>query len=114
MTLSESTSGLLAGLSDELAGAVERAARSVVAVNGRRRFPGSGIVWTPTQVVTAAHVLERDTDLSIATPEGRQLPAKLVGGDRASDLAVLEIQDGGLTPIERGPAQLQAGHLVLA
>ncbi len=114
MTLSASTSGLLASLSDELAGAVERAGRSVVAVNGRRRFPGSGIAWTANQVVTAAHVLERDTDLSITSPEGTQHAAKLVGGDRASDLAVLAIEGAGLTPIERGPTELAAGHLVLA
>jgi S1-C subfamily serine protease len=114
MTLSATSSGLLASLSDELAGAVERAARSVVAVNGRRRFPGSGLAWRPDQVVTAAHVLERDSDLSITTPDGQQVPARLVGGDRGSDLAVLAIDGGSLTPIEPGPTDLAAGNLVLA
>ncbi len=104
----------MTSLSDDLAGAVERAARSVVAVNGRRRFPGSGIAWRPNQVVTAAHVLERDNDLSITTPEGEQKPARLVGGDRGSDLAILAVDGGNLTPFEPAPADLQAGHLVLA
>jgi len=114
MTLSASTSGLLAGLSDELAGAVQRAARSVVAVNGRRRFPGSGIAWQPELVVTAAHVLERDNELSISTPDGEQREARLVGGDRGSDFAVLAIDGGSLAPIERAATPLPAGHLVLA
>jgi S1-C subfamily serine protease len=114
MTLSASSSGLLASLSDELAGAVERAGRSVVAVNGRRRFPASGLAWRPDLVVTAAHVLERDTDLSITSPDGVQHAARLVGGDRASDVAILSIEGGGLVPVERSTDVLAAGHLVLA
>jgi S1-C subfamily serine protease len=114
MTLSASSSGLLASLSDELAGAVERAGRSVVAVHGRRRFPASGLAWRTDLVVTAAHVLERDTDLSITSPDGVQHPARLVGGDRASDVAVLKIEGGGLTPVERSTDALAAGNLVLA
>src|SRR5438132_12428634 len=79
MTLSESTAGLLASLSNDLASAVQRAGRSIVAVHGRRRFPASGLAWRENQVVTAAHVLERDTDLSITAPDGSQHAATLVG-----------------------------------
>lgn len=115
MTLSEQTSGLLASLSDELAGAVRRVGRSVVAVHGRRRLPGSGLAWRGDLVVTAAHVLERDSDLSIATPDKTQHPARLIGRDPGSDLAVLAVQDARLEPIERAPADsLAPGHLVLA
>lgn len=115
MTLAPSSSGLLASLSDDLAGAVDYAARSVVAVNGRRRFPASGLAWSTNQVVTAAHVLERDTDLTITTPEGAQHAARIVGGDRASDVALLAIDAAALRPIDRAPGeQLTAGHLVLA
>jgi S1-C subfamily serine protease len=64
--------------------------------------------------VTAAHVLERDIDLTITTPEGAKVPAQLIGGDRGSDLAILSLDAAALTPIERGPAELPAGHLVLA
>src|SRR4051812_31903166 len=114
MTLSTSSSGLLASLSDDLAAAVEHVGRSVVAVHGRRRFPASGLAWTSDQVVTAAHVLERDTDLAIGTPDGVQHAAKLVGGDRASDIAVLRIESATLTPIDRAESPISAGHLVLA
>src|SRR5712692_2305096 len=115
MTLSESASGLLASLSNDLASAVQRAGQSVVAVHGRRRFPASGLAWQKDQVVTAAHVLERDTDLSITAPDGTQHAATLLGRDPGSDLALLSVPGAALQPIDRssGPT-LAAGNLVLA
>jgi S1-C subfamily serine protease len=115
MTLSEPTSGILSSLSDDLARAVERTGRSVVGVHGRRRFPASGLVWQADQVITASHVLERDTDLSITAPGGQQYPARLLGRDPGTDLAILSVADAALQPVERAPTGLlAAGHLVLA
>jgi serine protease Do len=115
MTLSEASSGLLASLSDELAAAVQRVGRSVVAVHGRRRFPASGLAWRADQVVTAAHVLERDSDLSITGPDGQQHPARLLGRDPGSDLAILAISGVALQAVDRAPlGGLSAGNLVLA
>src|ERR1700674_2050056 len=101
MTVSESTSGVLASLSDDLASAVKRAGGSVVAVHGRRRSPASGLAWSTDQVVTASHVLERDTDLSITAPDGTQHAARLVGRDAGSDLAILAVPGAALQPVER-------------
>ena len=115
MTLSTHSSSLLATLSDELAEAVRTAGRSVVAVHGRRRLPASGLAWGPDQVVTAAHVLERDTDLQVTTPGGAQLAARLVGRDSASDVAVLAVAGASLEPAEPAPAgALAPGQLTLA
>jgi S1-C subfamily serine protease len=115
MTLSDAASGVLASLSDDLANAVRRAGRSVVAVHGRRRFPASGLVWREDQVITASHVLERDSDLRVTAPDQVQHAARLVGREPASDLAILTVQGASLTPIERAPANtLVAGHLALA
>jgi S1-C subfamily serine protease len=114
MTLSESTRGVLASLSNDLASAVQRAGRSIVAVHGRRRFPASGLAWSPDQVVTAAHVLERDNDLSITAPDGTQHAATLVGRDPGADLAILSIAQADLQPVERSSETLAAGNLVLA
>jgi len=115
MTLSDTSSGVLATLSDGLANAVQRAGRSVVAVHGRRRFPASGLAWRDDQVVTASHVLERDSDLSVTSSDGAQHPARIVGRDSGSDLAVLAVQGASLHPIERAVGgNLSAGHLVLA
>jgi S1-C subfamily serine protease len=109
-----SGSGVLASVSDELAGAVERAGRSVVAVHGRRRFPASGLAWRPDLVITASHVLERDTDLSIGLPDGQQVEARLVGRDGGADLAVLRIANPSLQPAEVAGDEPRPGHLVLA
>jgi S1-C subfamily serine protease len=116
MSLSNSSSGLLASLSDDLARAVARAGRSVVTVNGRRRFPASGLAWTSDQVVTASHVLERDTDLSITDTSGKQLDARLLGRDPGADLAVLQVPGAGFEPIaRRDPSSTVApGHLLVA
>jgi S1-C subfamily serine protease len=117
MTLSDPASGrgILASLSDDLASAVQRAGRWVVAVHGRRRFPASGIAWRADQVVTAAHVLERDTDLAITSPDGAQHQARLVGRDSSSDLAVLSLSAAVLEPADRAaPGIPRAGHLALA
>jgi S1-C subfamily serine protease len=115
MTLSETSSGILASLSNDLANAVQRAGQSVVAVHGRRRFPASGLAWRTDHVITASHVLERDTYLSITTPDGQQHPAKLLGRDPGSDVAILGVADAALKPFERPDADnLAAGNLVLA
>jgi S1-C subfamily serine protease len=115
MTLSDAASGVLASLSDDLAGAVRRAGASVVAVHGRRRFPASGLAWRDDQVITASHVLERDSDLTITAPDGAQHNAALVGRDRGSDIAILNIPGSALNPIERASAGgLSAGNLTLA
>jgi S1-C subfamily serine protease len=114
MTLSERSSHLLASLSDELAETVQRVGRSVVAVHGRARLPGSGLAWRGDLVVTASHVLERDADLSISTPNQQQHAARLIGRDRASDLAVLAVPGAALVPADRAREALAPGNLVLA
>ena len=71
---SEAVSPLLA-LSNDLADAVERAGRSVVAVNARPRTPSSGVYWREGVVVTADHTVKRDEEISITFPDGRAAPA---------------------------------------
>jgi S1-C subfamily serine protease len=112
---SEPTTSVLAQLSDALATAVERAGRSTVTVHARRRIPASGIVWQPGVVLTCDHVLERDEDITITTSYARELPARLVGRDPGSDLAVLRVDATDLIPAEPAPdGSARVGHLVLA
>ena len=106
----------LLSLSNELAGAVERIAPSIVAVNARRRLPSTGIHWRPGFVVTAEHTVRAEDGLTVETPDGRSHPATLVGRDSGTDLAVLKITtdlDG--PPAPRGDdGALRVGHMVLA
>ena len=77
----------LSQLSSELAAMVERAGQSVVGVEGRRRFPASGVAFSDDGwVVTANHVIRRDEELSVILPDGRSVPASLAGRDPGTDL----------------------------
>lgn len=112
---SGAAAGVLAALSDDLATAVERASRSVVAIHARRRIPSSGLVWQPGVVVAASHTISREEDITLTLPDGGSAPASLVGRDESTDLAVLRAEAEGLQPIEPAPANaLRPGSIVLA
>ena len=107
-------SNALTDLSEALAAAVEKAARSIVTVDARRRFGASGIVWTADGIiVTADHVVERDENITVTLPGGTEAAATIVGRDPGSDIAVLKVEKTGLTPIEHGQAA-KVGNLALA
>jgi S1-C subfamily serine protease len=106
--------GLLT-LSNELAGAVEHAARAVVGVNGRRRLGSTGVHWRPGLVVTADHTVEIDEDLSVTTADEATIPATLAGRDPAIDIAILAIDAGALPVADMAGAEAaRVGHIVLA
>ena len=105
----------LVALSQELADAVERAGRAVVAVNARPRISSSGVHWRRGAIVTAHHTIRRDDDIRVVLPGGRDVPATLAGRDPATDLAVLRVDDAELPPeAEFAEAQWRPGQLVLA
>lgn len=115
MPSSASAAGVLAGLSDELAQAVERAGRSVVAIHARRRIPSSGVCWRPGVIVAASHTISREEDITLTLPDGGTAPAALAGRDEGTDLAVLRVDAPGLQPVEPAGAEgLRVGRLVLA
>ncbi|MBA2754289.1 MAG: serine protease [Chloroflexia bacterium] len=110
-----SSENVLARLSTELESAVERASHYTVTVYGRRRLPGTGVIWSEDGwVVTANHIVERDEDLEVGLPDGRRVPATLRGRDPGSDLALLSIEGGAGTPVSRTERDARPGQLVLA
>lgn len=96
---------------------------SAVFDNGTRAL-GSGIVITPTgQVLTCDHVIDQArTVTAVSNATGRSYPATLVGLNRATDSAVIQLHDtpeaptaSGVHPAPRGqPAQLGVGEAVTA
>jgi len=115
MSTTLSSSSLLAGVSDELANAVERAGAAVVTVDARRRIPGSGIVWSNDGlIVTANHVVEREEEIEVGLPDGRKISARLLGRDPGSDLALLRVEASDLIPLARTTVEPKVGHLALA
>src|ERR1017187_1442029 len=105
----------LVALSNELAGAVEKAGRVVVAVNARPRFASSGVLWRPGIVVTAEHAIRRRDEIGITLPDGRTTSATLAGRDAGTDLAVLKLAENGAPAATFGSTEtLRPGQVVLA
>jgi S1-C subfamily serine protease len=115
MTESTETAGALLGLSTGLADAVERAGRSIVAINGRHHTPSSGIHWRQGVIVTADHTLERDGDIPLTLPDGTTVNATRAGSDSSTDLAILKIENASLPVADIGDsASLKVGQIGLA
>jgi len=112
-------SNVLVDLSNSLAAATEKAGKSTVTVNARRRMPASGIAFAADLVLTANHVVEFDEEISVTLPDGSEIPAKIAGRDPGTDLAVLRLdfstgsKTKTLTPAETA-AEAKVGQFVLA
>lgn len=110
----------LGAFSDQLAGVVERAARSIVTVAARPRQTATGILWragNETIVLTADHVIEREEDITVTLPDKREVKAQLIGRDPGSDLAALRLSgvDLGTESVAAEVGEgVRVGHLVLA
>ena len=101
-------------LSNALASATEQAARNAVAVHTESRGSSSGVIWRSGIVVTAEHALRRDEEIQITLPDGRIVPATLVGRDASTDLAVLKCAEATSAIASFGEvAALKPGSLTL-
>lgn len=82
-----------------------------------RMSAGSGVIVDASKgyVLTNYHVVDGGTDISVTLKDGRQLAAKLVGSDKGTDLALLEVDARNLTAIEIGDSDaLKVGDYVVA
>ena len=77
---------------------------------------GSGVVVRPDgHILTNHHVIAGAERIRVELADGRTLPAKLVGADEASDLAVLKIEAVNLPTLAFGDSdRMKVGDVVLA
>jgi len=112
-------SSTLRALSNDLTAAVERAARSVVAIHARPRIAASGIYWRDGVVVAASHTIRKEQEIAITLPNGAGTTANLVGRDGGTDLALLRLdgspaREAVSLPFFAPADALRVGALVLA
>ncbi len=100
----------LQAVSQALAALVAGAARSVVSIQSHRSR-SSGFVWRPGLVVTADEALAEEGEIAAGLPGGDSVPAKLVGRDPTTDIALLRIDSADLTPAVLSSPKLAVGAL---
>jgi serine protease Do len=77
---------------------------------------GSGVIISPDgYIVTNNHVIDGAVDIRVTMTDRRILPAKLIGADPLTDLAVIKIEGNNLPSVPLGDStQLHPGQTVLA
>ncbi len=86
---------------------------------GRRQMPmgqGSGVIVDASgYIVTNLHVVRGSQSIKVSLSDGRRVPAKVVGIDNETDIAVLKIQADKLIAAEWADSdQAEVGSLVWA
>lgn len=110
MTLNENP---LVAFSDALVEAVARAGDATLLVNGRRRYPASGVAFSEEAVLTADHVVEQD-EVELILPDGTIRKGTVVGRDPGSDLAVVRAKGAVFLVAKKAGGEARVGQIALA
>src|SRR5262245_6682953 len=101
------------GLSRDLSAAVAKTSPSLVFTRGRRRRAASGTVIDAQSIVVSDHLLDADQQLRVHTADG-EVNARIVGRDAGTDLALLHVDGGSLTPVSVASDPAAIGQVVIA
>jgi serine protease Do len=77
---------------------------------------GSGVIVSKEgHILTNNHVIDGVDEIQVGLADGRKVPARLIGADKQSDLAVLKIEAKDLVPLPFGDSdEVQVGEHVIA
>lgn len=77
---------------------------------------GSGVILTPDgYIITNNHVVKNADEINITLFDGRSYPAKVIGNDPQTDLALLKIKESNLSFIRYGDSDtIEVGEWVVA
>jgi S1-C subfamily serine protease len=117
------TNNALLSLSEEIEHVADNISQSVVGIRSRNRGNGSGVIWNVDgNIVTCSHIVGELNEVEVSLSNGKSYPAKVIGNDPYSDIALLKIEAANskddilpLKPIEIADSDnLKAGQFVLA
>jgi serine protease Do len=82
----------------------------------REQGLGSGVVVSPEgYIITNNHVIEGASEVRVRMQDGRELPAKTIGRDPNTDIAVLKIEAKDLQVITMGDSdRVEPGQIAIA
>jgi serine protease Do len=80
------------------------------------RGAGSGFIVSPDgYILTNTHVVANAAEVTVRLTDRREFPAKVIGADERTDVAVIKINAANLPIVQLGdPARLKPGQWVLA
>ena len=117
--MAQPAQNIFQALDQALAAAVATAGRSVVQVGRGHGHSGTGIAWADDLVISSSFHTPDRTNVGIASSDGQgavdRRDAEVIGRDPGTDVALLRVTGGGLTPATfRELGSLAVGNLALA
>ncbi len=90
--------------------------RGVIAGRHKLTSLGSGVIMhADGYILTNNHVVQNATKIRVSLPDGTQRPARAIGADPETDLAVLKVDSTSLpAPLKTNQQPLRVGDIVLA
>ena len=100
MSKKNSSNNAVLSLSEQIEHIADNVSQSVVGVHSRKRGNGSGVIWNADgYIVTSSHIVGELDEVEVSIRNGKSYPAKVVGNDPYSDIALLKTKDGSSIPL---------------